>query len=128
VNTPHFLMLSQQGVQDTRRVPKRGACAQLGLHLLQLRRAAGGHSAQTGENSTPPALGVVRRQRHTLNRGASTSTVANRVCSRRVRLVLERLQRPAFWAGPVMGHSAIWPHGMLASFSRALTEISAVDE
>jgi len=32
----------QQGVQDTRRVPKRGARAQLGLHPLQLWRAAGG--------------------------------------------------------------------------------------
>ncbi len=32
----------QQGVQDTRRLPQRGACAQLSLHPLQLRRAAGG--------------------------------------------------------------------------------------
>jgi hypothetical protein len=41
-------------------------------------------SAQIGE-TVIPATGIVKRQRQTLNRGASTSTVPNRVCSRRVR-------------------------------------------
>ena len=73
------------------------------------------NSAQTGENSTVPAMGVVRRQRHTLNRGASSSTVPNRVCSRRVRRPLSgRSARHSgqtrWWAA----YSATWPNSMLA--------------
>jgi hypothetical protein len=41
-------------------------------------------SAQTGENVTA-AVGADGRQRQTRNRGASTSTVPNRVCRRRLR-------------------------------------------
>ena len=41
-------------------------------------------SAQTGE-TVASARGAGWQQRQTLNRGASTSTVPNRVCSRRVR-------------------------------------------
>ncbi len=51
------------------------------------------NSAQTGETVTS-ARGVVRRQRHTLNRGASTSTVPNSVCSRRVRRSLSGCNTP----------------------------------
>jgi len=51
------------------------------------------NSVQTGETGTS-ARGVVKRQRHSLNRGASTSTVPNSVCSRRVRRSLSGCSTP----------------------------------
>ncbi len=105
----------QQGVQDTRRIPKRGARAQLGLHPLQLRRAAGGNSAQTGETVRASSWVAEGRQRHILNRGASISTVPNRVCSRRVRRSLSgcntlHAAQARWWAA----YATTWPHSMLA--------------
>jgi hypothetical protein len=50
-------------------------------------------NAQTGAKAAS-AMGVVRRQRHALNRGASTSTMPNRVCSRRVRRSLRDRRTP----------------------------------
>jgi len=47
----------QQSLQDTRRVPKRGARAQLGLHPLQLRRAAGGQQRANGRDRPCQLLG-----------------------------------------------------------------------
>ncbi len=62
------------------------------------RSSAGMHRAvsypQIGENSTARVRGAARRQRHTVNRGASTSTVPNRVCSRRVRRSLSGRNTP----------------------------------
>ena len=51
-------------------------------------------SAQTGENSNVSAMGAGWRQRQTLNRGASTSTVPNSVCSRRMRRSLSGCSAP----------------------------------
>ncbi len=72
-------------------------------------------SAQTGENVTASAMGAGWRQRHSLNCGASTSTVPNSVCSRRVRWSLSGCSAPhpgqaRRWAAC----SATWPHSMLA--------------
>ena len=53
-------------------------------------------SAQTGETVTS-VMGTGWRQRHILNRGASTSTVPNNVCSRRVRLSLSGYSTPHSW-------------------------------
>ncbi len=83
-------------------------------------------NAQTGENSTAPAVGVVRRQRHSLNRGASTSTVPNRVCSRRVRRSLSGCSIPQsgqtrWWTA----YAATWLHSMPACSSDSTKPISA---
>ena len=51
-------------------------------------------NAQTGENSTVPAMGTGWQQRQVLNRSASISTVPNNVCSRRVRRSLSGCGTP----------------------------------
>jgi len=71
-------------------------------------------SAPTGETVTP-AMGAGWRQRHIWNRGASTSTVPNKVCSRRVRRSLKGCSTPhaahtRWWAA----YAATCPHSMLA--------------
>ena len=60
------------------RAPRSAACTRASSGV---QRAVS--SAQTGENVA--ARGPTGRQRQTRNRGSSTSTVPNRVCSRRVR-------------------------------------------
>jgi hypothetical protein len=72
------------------------------------------NSAQTGE-TVAPVIGTGWRQRQALNRGASTSTVPNRVCSRRVRRSLSGCSAPhstqaRWWAA----YAATWPHSTLA--------------
>jgi len=75
-------------------------------------------SAQTGKtvaSAMSMSMGWRQRQRHSLNRGASTSTVPNSVCSRRVRRSLSGCRTPhaaqtRWWAAC----SATWPHSMLA--------------
>ncbi len=72
------------------------------------------NSAQTGE-IVIPVMGTGWRQRQALNRGASTSTVPNKVCSRRVRRSLSGCSAPhstqaRWWAA----YSATLPHSMLA--------------
>jgi len=51
-------------------------------------------STQTGDTVAASAMGAGWRQRHNLNRGASISTVPNRVCSRRVRRSLSGCSTP----------------------------------
>jgi len=93
----------QQGVQDTRRVPERGACAQLGLHPLQLRRAAGAQQRADRREQ--------HRPRHGRRQAAAAQLEPRRLELNRAEQglqptrapVLERLQCPAFHAGPVMG-------------------------
>ena len=58
-------------------------------------------SSETGENATS-TLGADRRQRQTRNRGASISTVPNRVCSLRVRRSLRG------WSIPQSGQTRRW--------------------
>jgi hypothetical protein len=83
-------------------------------------------SVQTGENVLASIMGANGRQRHTLNRGASTSTVPNRVCSRRVRRSLRGCSIPhaaqaRWWAA----YSATWPHSMLACSFASSTLVSS---
>ncbi len=93
----------QQSFQNARTIPKRGVRAQLGLHPLQLRRAAGGQQRANGREQHRPrhghrqaAAAQLEPRRLELNRAEQglQSTHAP---------VLERLQCPAFHAGPVMG-------------------------
>ena len=104
----------QQGLEDTCRVPDEvrapnSACTRSSSGVQRTVS-----NAPTGETVTS-AKGVARRQPHTLNRGASTSTVPNRVCSRRVRRSFSGCNTPQavqarWWAA----YSATCPHSMLA--------------
>ena len=93
----------QQAFQNTRTVPEQGACAQFGLHPLQLRRAASGQQR------------AGRRNRH--RRQGRCQTAAADLEPRRLDLdraeqrlqparapVLERLQQPSRRTDPMMGH------------------------
>jgi len=84
----------QQAVQSPRRVPNEvcapnSACTRSspGVHRVV-------NSAQTGENVLASTMGADGPQRHTLNRGASTSTVPNSVCSQRGRRSLSGCSTP----------------------------------
>src|SRR3954447_7794116 len=71
-------------------------------------------SSQTGENVTP-AMDADGRHRQTPNRGASTSTVPNKVCSRRLRRSLRG--RSTWHSGQTrrqVACSATWLHTMLS--------------
>jgi len=92
----------QQSFQIARTIPERGACAQLGLHTLQLRRATGGQQRAD------------RRDRHLRRRRRQTAAAhlepwrldldrAEQGLQPTRAPVLERPQHPAFQADPVMG-------------------------
>jgi len=93
----------QQSFQNARTIPKRGACAQLSLHPLQLRRAASGQQRADRREQ--------HRPRHRRRHAAAAQLEPRRLELNRAEQglqptrapVLERLQCPAFHAGPVVG-------------------------
>ncbi len=69
---------------------------------LSVRRATSQSMTYTGE-TVASARGATRRQRHTLNRGASISTVPNKGLQSTRAPVLERPQNPTLHADPTVG-------------------------
>ena len=92
----------QQAVQHTRRVPERGACAQLGLHPLQLRRAP--RRQQRANRRDRPRLHHGRRLAAAahLEPGRLELDRAEQRLQPARAPVLERLQCPACRADPVI--------------------------
>ncbi|MGI4943264.1 MAG: hypothetical protein ACRYHQ_22335 [Janthinobacterium lividum] len=77
-----------------RTIPERAAHAQSACTRSSSGVQRAVSSAQTGDTVLASNMGADGRQRQTLNRGASTSTVPNSVCSRRVRRSLSGCSIP----------------------------------